>query len=207
MRRIIGLITLLLTAAVATAQAPPPTQTPPPEIPEYNILFLADLDIDLPDDIRDAILNEFNAVYLSDWEEVRSYRRFFSPHAVIVHESALDWIEDTDWFAELHALGTPISVININAPTLAYLVKNDDLSDRYGTHEDCYAIAVRQGINEHFRTGESPPNLGFGEGSTVGCFVLADDRIAFEVMMLLRIERATQYKLEYVYGTTSYYND
>jgi hypothetical protein len=186
------------------AQDFPPTPLPNPA---YDIIFMAELDTELPSDLLDLILSpdSLGAIYLSQWNEVQEYTRFILPDAIIIHQSALEWI-DPVLVKELYSRGVIVCVIDIEAQVLADLTQDNELASRYEIYNPPFFATVYafQPSSPIYPTGHYPYSREM-KGSTIGSFSDPEGVEPFLFSIENRMEDIRRDQLDYIRSISNYY--
>ena len=133
-----------------------------------------------------AISERFEAVTLHEWDDYLQFERLFLVEALILHPSALEFVDDKVITAA-YERGVVISVLNIPNKRLVELLDNPLLEDRYTLVENDVVFALFFSFDASYRsTG----------GSTVGRFGDANEAKAFAISLFDDIENSRQARLD-----------
>jgi hypothetical protein len=188
--RFVFLLTLFLLSV-----SPISAQTLPPEdefiadrsarAKHFNIVYLVDRTAELDEAISlERIEEYFHAQPLDSWEDVLFYDDLLPIQAMIIHSSALPWI-DQEWTAEAYKRGVIFAAFDIPAEDFARIVGIPRLEKRY---------VLVPGENTYIR--------GYayrgGAGNGVGILSRPDERMALIDGVVRDLESIRQQKQDFL---------
>jgi hypothetical protein len=177
---------LIAQQSSSAADDPQPDEILTTELPPTIVYLIAEESQGDTVDDTVAISARFEVVTLHEWDDYLQFERLFPVEALILHPSALDFVED-DVITAAYERGVVISVLNISNERLVELLDNPLLEDRYTLIENDVVFALFFSFDMSYRsTG----------GSTVGRFSDSIESRAFTISLFIDIEQSRQARLD-----------
>lgn len=169
----------------------------------YNIIYLIEDGIETNPDLTATNMRKIvHATPLHSVQEIETYEYLLQPHAIIIHPSAIDFI-DKDWLQAHYLNGVIITAFNTPPDVFADMIANEAMRSRYELPDDptffvsVYRLGLANRTNPLVR--QTVQNMHSSvSGSHLA--VLSTEQYAFVGNLALNIEQIRASKLRFMRG-------